>query len=70
MLEDKYYWVCYEITWVYGKREVRNTIIQEHPFVLIGRNKKGSINNSYEFALINYKEISKEEFELYLEECK
>jgi hypothetical protein len=63
---SKYYFVAY-ITKRLGKQFFDSTVIDEHPFIWLKRSKSES---SSKIVLVNWKEISEEEYRAYSEhEC-
>ena len=58
---DKYYWICYEHTTKFGTVK-QDDVFKEHPFKAIERLKKTS-NGC--FVILNFKEITKEEYDMY-----
>ena len=58
---DKYYWICFENTTKFGITK-QDDVFKEHPFKVIERLKQTS---SGYFVILNYKEITKEEYEMF-----
>lgn len=58
---QKYYWICYEQITRFGTTKY-NDVFKEHPFKAIERKRQ---NEKGHFTLINYKEITKEEYEMF-----
>lgn len=57
----KYYWFCWEHTTKFGVSRYED-VSTKHPFIVKVKIQK---RNGGVVTLLNYKEISKEEFELY-----
>lgn len=58
---NKYYWICYEQTTKFGVIK-HDDVFKEHPFKAIERLRKNGIGY---FVMLNYKEITKEEYEMF-----
>jgi hypothetical protein len=63
---DKYYWVCWEWENTLGKYIV-DDVFTEHPFKVI-KDKRRKLKGH--FTIMNFKEISKEEYEMFDLELK
>ena len=69
--KQKYWFICY-MQWWHKKENDRmpaDTVIWDHPFIwLWGMNNYNRINNlGISTVLVNYKEITKEEYDMYIE---
>lgn len=58
---DCYYWICWEWINNIGKY-IESDVFTEHPFKAIARKRKKSKGI---FVILNYKEITKEEYEMF-----
>ncbi len=63
---EKYYWISYEHVTRFGV-DKRDEVIQEHPFK--GRERLRNDNNG-SYTILNYKKITKQEYEMFNLELK
>lgn len=66
--DKKYYWILYEIRYRTGGRVTGQSTTDKHPFMYINIQDKLCLAQKLpldEIILLNWKEITKEEYELF-----
>jgi hypothetical protein len=64
-----YYFLCYVRTFEVGRYDFIDTVCDIHPFIKIdelSKRKVESYERHYEYSIISYREISKDEYDLKL----